>query len=283
MDGRDLTARDDAGDAVTARPLIGVICCARLVGDDPGTLVPGQMVVDRYLRAVIEHADADAVLIPALPDLQDARRVLARLDGVVLTGSPSNVQPALYGSHDPGEGPSDPARDATMLALVSEAAERARPLLGICRGLQEVNVALGGTLRRDFAAPGRALAHHAPPGSDEAAMFAFGHAVTPTPGGVLARLYGPAPLRVNSAHFQGIDRLAPALVAEAQAPDGAIEAVRAPGAPLLAVQWHPEWRPVETGAVPLLRMFGAVLRGATLEAAADASRPIPRRAETMPR
>ena len=268
---------------MTARPLIGVICCARLVDEDSGMLAPGQMVADRYLRAVIEYADADAVLIPSLPDMQDARRVLARLDGVVLTGSPSNVQPALYGSNDPGAGPHDTARDATMLALVREAAERSRPLLGICRGLQEVNVAMGGTLRRDFAAPARALPHHAPEGSNEAAMFGFGHTVTPAPGGVLARLYGAGALRVNSAHFQGIDRLAPALVAEAHAPDGAIEAVRAPGAPVLAVQWHPEWRPVETGAAPLLRMFGAVLRGATLEEAADASRPLPTQRDAMPK
>ncbi len=235
-------------------------------------MVAAQVVIERYLRAVIAHAAADAVLIPALPDLQDARQILARLDGVVLTGSPSNVYPALYGSDDPGQGPFDPARDATMLALVREAVARARPLLGICRGLQEVNAALGGTLRDDFAAADRAVAHHAPAGVDAATMFGFGHDVTPVPGGVLARLYGAAPLRVNSVHFQGIGQLASALVAEAHATDGTIEAVRAPGAPVLAVQWHPEWQPEETGAVPLLRMFGAVLRGASLaEAAAQAA------------
>jgi len=248
-----------------ARPLLGVICCSRRVGAERV-----QSVVERYLRAAVLHAEADAVLIPALPDLQDAPRLLARLDGVLLTGSPSNVEPRRYGeSAADAPGPFDSARDETALALIEAALLQDRPLLGICRGFQEVNVAFGGTLRRDLGEGRRALPHHAPEGAAFDEMFEHRHLVRLDPAGVLSRALGSGEIEVNSVHYQGIDRLGRELVPEAHAADGVVEAVRAPGSRLLAVQWHPEWR---SAAAPhsaaLFRLFGATLRGATLDQAA---------------
>ncbi len=251
---------------VSQRPLIGVICCQRRIGEDLF-----QAVAERYLDAVIRFADVDAVLIPALPEVQDARRVLKRLDGVLLTGSPSNVAPQRYGQTEPGVGPFDPGRDSVAMALIAESLEQEKPLLGICRGFQEVNAAFGGTLRPDLGGSDRPLPHHAPKGTDFAGLFEYRHPVDLVPGGVLDSVIGTPRIEVNSVHYQGVDRLAPGLVVEARSGDGVVEAVRLEGenARLLAVQWHPEWR---AGANPvsrdLYRLFGTMARGATLNDAA---------------
>ena len=249
------------------RPLVGIVCDTRQVGVEPA-----QAVMQRYVEAAMRFAEADALLIPSLPDLLSAANVVARLDGLLLTGSPSNVAPARYGDPEPGDGPFDPARDATVLALIDAAAASARPVFGICRGFQEINVALGGSLRRDL---GRAPSpHHAPEGVAFAAMFEHAHAVALTPGGVLARAYGGTPtLTVNSVHYQGVDRLAAGLAIEAQAADGVVEAVSTErgGAPVLAVQWHPEWATeTDADAQTFFHLLGRALRGATLEDLAHA-------------
>jgi len=220
-----------------ARPVLGVIACNRLVGAEAA-----QAVMERYIRAAMVHADVAALIIPSLPDLMTAAEVAPRLDGVLLTGSPSNVDPAHY-ADDGGEGPFDPGRDAIALAMIDRMIDLGRPVFGICRGFQEINVALGGSLRRDTSASADLLRHHAPDGASFDAMFEHLHPVHLSERGLLAQAFGKHDLTVNSVHFQGIGRLAPGLDVEATAPDGLVEAysARPNGAPVIAVQWHPEW------------------------------------------
>jgi putative glutamine amidotransferase len=239
------------------RPVLGIICCTRTVGVEPA-----QAVMNRYVAAAMRHADCAALLVPALPDLMTAEEVIDRLDGVLLTGSPSNLQPSLYGDADAGDPPFDPGRDAMMAALAGAVIARGKPLFGICRGLQEINVALGGSLTREA---GRELAHHAPDDVSFMAMFDHRHDVTLTPGGVLARVHGRSALNVNSVHYQGIARLGDGLVVEAVAPDGMVEAVSGRmmgGSPVLAVQWHPEWAAdAEPDSAAFFHLLGRALRG----------------------
>jgi putative glutamine amidotransferase len=217
------------------RPLLGISCCRRT-----GEREPVHGVIERYVTQAAQGTDADVLLVPALGELADWRSMAARLDGLLLTGSPSNVEPARYGA-TAGEGPFDPARDASNFGLLAAMLEAGKPVFGICRGLQELNVALGGSLR---AMPQDLVAHHAPEGVPLDAMFAHDHPVWPQAGSDLAAEFGTAPIMVNSVHYQGIDRLAPALRAEALAQDGVVEAVsgRIGGAAVYAMQWHPEWQ-----------------------------------------
>jgi putative glutamine amidotransferase len=245
-----------------SRPVLGISCCTRTIGSETA-----QAVIDRYVVNTMRHADCAALLVPALPELMRAEEVADRLDGVLLTGSPSNLDPARYGDPDPdAEGPWDPARDAMTAALIAAMIARGKPVIGVCRGFQEINAALGGTLRRDTSASPELLRHHVPDGTDFAAMFDHCHDVALTPGGLLARAYGRDTLSVNSVHYQGVGRLAPGLAIEAQSPDGLVEAVSATiaGAAVLAVQWHPEWA---TDAHPdsqlFFRLVGRMLRGET--------------------
>jgi putative glutamine amidotransferase len=201
-------------------------------------------VGDAYVMAVRDGAGALPLLVPALDAPLPAGEVLAAFDGFVFTGAISNVDPALYG----GAAPRDPAlrdsaRDATSLALIRAAIAAGKPVLAICRGFQELNVALGGTLHQHVhELPGR-LDHREDESASLDVQFGPAHAVTIAPGGLLARIAGAGEVMVNSLHHQGIDRLAPSLVIEAAAPDGQVEAVSMPAAPgfVLGVQWHPEW------------------------------------------
>ena len=243
---------------MAARPVLGIIACRRTVGTEPA-----QAVMERYVRAAMKHADVAALIIPSLPDLMRAGEVASRLDGVLLTGSPSNVEPSRYGEDDDA-GPFDPGRDAIALGMVAELVDLGRPVFGICRGFQEINVALGGTLRRDTSASAELLAHHAPGGSGFAEMFDHLHPVTLSRGGMLAQNFGKAELTVNSVHFQGVGQLAAGLDVEARAPDGLVEAFSArPGrAPVVAVQWHPEWdADSNPDSAAFFRLLGKALRG----------------------
>ena len=246
---------------MAARPVLGIVCCNRIVGTEAA-----QAVMDRYVRAAMHYADVAALLIPALPELMRASEVAPRLDGILLTGSPSNVGAEHYGETS-SEGPFDAARDSISLELIDAMIGRARPVFGICRGFQEINVALGGSLRRDTSANDALLRHHAPDEVSFDAMFDHRHGVNLTPGGLLASAYRKPQLDVNSVHYQGIATLAPGLTVEATAPDGLIEAYSAirSGAQMLAVQWHPEW---ETDRHPdsqiYFNMLGRALRGEPL-------------------
>ena len=214
-------------------PLVGLPSCTRLVGD-----IPTHWVGDKYVRAVSEAAGAVPLLLPALAEQPVAAEVVARLDGLLLTGSRSNVEPHHYQGEPSQPGTlHDPARDALTLPLIRAAVGAGLPVLAICRGIQELNVALGGTLyQRVHEIEGR-LDHRAPEG-DVARRYAHSaHVVALAPGGMLERIAGERELVVNSLHSQGIDRLAPGLVVEAAAPDGQIEAVRhAEAAFVLGVQ-----------------------------------------------
>jgi putative glutamine amidotransferase len=241
-----------------SRPVIGITCCNRRSSGEMS-----QAVIDRYVRAAMRWADAAALLVPALPDLMQAREVIGRLDGLLLTGSPSNVEPRLYDeSVENAPGPFDPGRDAMALGLIDAAIEQGRPVLGVCRGLQEINVAFGGSLARDLTPD--AARHHAPDGASLADMFAHRHEVDLTPGGVLASALGRDRLNVNSVHFQGVGRLGAGLDVEARADDSRVEAMiaHATPAPVLAVQWHPEWDADQDEASQVVfQLFGRALRG----------------------
>lgn len=240
------------------RPVIGITACNRTVGSEIA-----QAVMNRYVRAAMEYADVAALLIPALPDLMDAMEVVGRLDAVMLTGSPSNVEPARYGDCD-GDGPFDAGRDEIALGVVRRMIDNGKPVFGMCRGFQEINVALGGTLRRDTSSNDDLLRHHSPESENLAVMFDHHHPVDLTAGGMLATEIGKERITVNSVHYQGVGRLAEGLAVEALAPDGLVEAyaARPNGAPLLAVQWHPEW---ETDKNPdsqaFFRLLGKAARG----------------------
>ncbi|MGE5268799.1 MAG: gamma-glutamyl-gamma-aminobutyrate hydrolase family protein [Thiohalocapsa sp.] len=224
-------------------PFIGIPCCVRTIHERPF-----HTAAERYSDAIIEAAGCLPVLIPAIGAKTDCAALLDRLDGLLLTGSPSNVEPDHYGGRPSMEGTlHDPARDATTLPLIREAVRRDLPILAICRGIQELNVALGGTLhQRIFEMPER-FNHRRRKGrltADE--RYGPAHAVVLTPGGLLEGLAGTCEIMVNSLHGQGIDRPAPDLVVEAVAPDGQIEAVSLPGARfVVGVQWHPEYKATE--------------------------------------
>jgi putative glutamine amidotransferase len=231
--GRDLDG--------TMKPLIGISCCVKPFGVF-GT--PNHAASDSYVRAVLGPVGGIPVLLPAAGEAL-VPGILPRLDGLILTGSRSNVCPEHYQGPAHAEGtPEDPARDSTTLPLIRAAIAAGVPLLAICRGFQELNVALGGSLdQRIQDLPGRF--DHSTPADQPLARLrtAKAHAVRLAPGAALAELAGGEELAVNSLHNQGIARLAPRLVAEAWAPDGTIEAVRVRGAPgfALGVQWHPEY------------------------------------------
>lgn len=222
------------------KPLIGVTACARLLGDHPF-----HVAGDKYIRAAADGAGGTPLLIPALGDLLGLADLLDRLDGLLITGSRSNVEPQHYDGPPSAPGTHhDPDRDSTTLPLIRLAIERGVPVLGICRGFQEMNVALGGTLhQRVYEVPG--LNDHR---EDESrpveVQYGPSHPVRLTADGALAAMIGTDAAMVNSLHSQGIQRLAPGLSVEAVAPDGLVEAVRVTNAPAfaMAVQWHPEWR-----------------------------------------
>ncbi len=218
-----------------ARPLLGIVACTR---DYEEEVI--HRVIDRYLRAPAQGAGADVVMVPALGDLADQRNLAARIDGLLLTGSTSNLESWRYGGSG-GDGPFDPPRDDTSLTLARTMLDAGKPVFGICRGFQELNVVFGGTVQH--LPPAAQATHHAPAGVPLAALFDHCHPVIPVPGGLLARALGEAPISVNSVHFQAVATLASGLTAEAHACDGLVEAfsARVGAAQVLAVQWHPEW------------------------------------------
>ncbi len=224
------------------KPLVGISCCSKPFGI---YAMPNHAASDTYVRVTEAVVGAVPVLLPASSETAaDIPTLLARLDGILLTGSRSNVQPCLYGGPAHPEGtPEDAARDALTLPLIRAAIAAGVPLLAICRGMQELNVALGGTLHQRLQdLPGR-LDHSTPLQPLALVRHAKAHAVRVVGGSWLHRVAQAREIPVNSLHNQGIDQLAPGLVVEGTAPDRTIEAVRVAGAPGFAVgvQWHPEY------------------------------------------
>ena len=249
------------------KPLIGVVADVHAGGKHVA-----HTVQQKYLDAVTGGAGAIALILPAhidapgaaWSDPADFDAILDTLDGLFLTGALSNVAPLHYGAAlaDPAS-PADPARDHVALALTRGAMRRGLPVLGVCRGFQEINVALGGTLHQAVhAVPG--LADHREPQAETlAGQYAPAHAIDLVPGGLLHSISGTARARVNSLHGQGADRLAPGLAVEATAPDGLVEAFRLDRHDqfLLGVQWHPEWAFRDDAlSVAIFRTFGTAAR-----------------------
>ncbi|MHC5655869.1 gamma-glutamyl-gamma-aminobutyrate hydrolase family protein [Stappia sp.] len=217
-----------------------------------------------YLEAVVQGAGAMPLLLPSLGPAIDLDAVLDRVDGVLLTGSRSNVHPALYGGDSSDRnGPYDQRRDTTTLPLIRRTLERGLPFFAICRGLQETNVALGGTLVAEVQELEGRQDHRAPAEGDQDTRFALAHHVEVRAGGRLADILGDARVEVNSLHRQAIGRLAPGLVVEATADDGTVEAVSVAGASgfAIATQWHPEyWVGSDAASSRLFAAFGDALR-----------------------
>lgn len=223
-------------------PLVGLPSDRKQIGHHPF-----QAVGEKYIRAVVDGAGCLPLLIPSLVPPLDLRAVLAGLDGLLLTGAYSNIEPHHYGESSFEGNPHDPARDATTLGIVPLAIEMGVPVLAVCRGCQEVNVALGGTLHQKVHEVIGFDDHREDNREPLGVQYAPSHPVDLAPGGLLARIAGAPGAMVNSLHGQGLRSLGRGLVVEATARDGLVEAVRLddPGPFLLAVQWHPEWRVTE--------------------------------------
>src|SRR5690606_13315285 len=223
----------------------------------------------QYLEAAISVAGVLPVLVPSFGERLDLESLIARIDGVMLTGSKSNVHPSLYGREATEEnGPYDEARDATTVPLIRLAIERGVPLLAICRGLQELNGALGGTIDSEIQEVVGRIAHGAPFSDDQVLRVAIGQKVVIRPGTCLAQVFGAGEIMVNTVHRQAVGRLGNRLQVEAVAEDGTVEAVSVAGAPAFAVgvQWHPEyWAKSDDASARIFCAFGeaAAARAAT--------------------
>lgn len=247
-----------------SRPVvIGIPCDHRVVGPHPF-----HMVGEKYIAAIREATGALPLLIPVLDAPIAPAEILSSVDGLLFTGSYSNVAPKRYGGPAPRAGVlQDEHRDATTLPLMRAAIETGLPSFCICRGFQELNVVLGGSLHQHLGEVQGRANHQEDKSAPLDVQYGPAHDVRLTESGILATLLGSDRITVNSLHEQGIDRLAPALAVEAVADDGTIEAVSLPGAKgfLLGVQWHPEWRWSEN---PVSRaLFGAFGDAAAARAA----------------
>ena len=221
-------------------PIIGLCADSRLVGPHPN-----QCAGDKYIRAVAEGAGGLPLIIPTSVSKEQLASLLDTLDGILLPGSYANVHPSYYSDEAPfDESLLDPLRDPLALALAELAIEKGVPLLGVCRGAQEINVALGGTLYQQVHDIEGLADHREDKGATLAEQYSDAHEISLVEGGILAQLAGGLTATVNSLHGQGIRNLSQRASVEARAPDGLIEAYSITEAPAfaLAVQWHPEWR-----------------------------------------
>ena len=252
------------------RPVIGIIGNHHLINDQYPTHAGGTM----NSEAIAEVADCVPLLIPADPRYVATAELLEVFDGFLFTGGRPNVHPEEYGE-DPTEahGAFDRCRDAVSLPLIRACVERGQPILGVCRGFQEVNVAMGGSLYPEIRdLPGR-MNHRMPPDGTLEEKFALRHQVSLTEDGVFHRLFGAMRVMTNSLHGQGIRTPGARIVIEGRAPDGTAEAIFVRDAPgfTLSVQWHPEWDAAnDPVSRPLFAAFGDAVR-----AWAQARRPMP--------
>ncbi|PML80987.1 gamma-glutamyl-gamma-aminobutyrate hydrolase family protein [Enterovibrio norvegicus] len=224
----------------SAMPMVGVSGCTSQLG-----LHPFHIAGDKYLRGVSDGASCCPLIIPALGDALPMDDLLSSLDGILFTGSPSNIQPHHYSGtpSEPGT-QHDPDRDATTLPMMKLALEMGVPFLAICRGFQEMNVVMGGTLHQKLHDVGDFIEHREDKTAPVDIQYGLSHTVNIEPGGLLCEAWGRTSADVNSVHTQGIDRLGEGLRPEATAPDGLIEAMSVINAKqfALGVQWHPEWK-----------------------------------------
>ena len=225
---------------------------------------PFHAVGQKYILAVAQGAEALPLLVPAISEHLDIDELLGTADGIMLTGSPSNVHPSHFGQtvYNPAL-PLDPARDALTLKLIKAAIKAEIPLLAICRGFQELNVAYGGSLHQAVQEVAGKHDHREAKDLDVDAQYAPVHTVNLVANGQLAKIIGANQTKVNSLHGQGIDRLGAGLSADAHAPDGLIEAITVNNASAFAlgVQWHPEWKVMENPSyLAIFKAFGDACR-----------------------
>ena len=237
------------------KPIVAVSTDVRQLDNYTWHAAPAQ-----YLEAALAVADVVPLLVPSFGERLDLESLLDRVDGVMLTGSKSNVDPALYGGEaNEANGPYDRDRDATTMPLIRLAIARGVPLLAICRGIQELNVALGGTLDSEIQEMEGRIDHRAPEDATQDARFAIRQKVEIKPGTCLADVFGAGEVMVNSVHRQAVGRLGGRLRVEAVAEDGTVEAVSVVDAPAFAVgvQWHPEyWAQSDDASARIFRAFG---------------------------
>jgi putative glutamine amidotransferase len=249
------------------KPIIGIPADHRLLGDHYF-----HCVGEKYIEAVVDGCDAVAMLIPSLGREEQLQHALESVDGILLTGSVSNVEPHHYQGSASAPGTlHDTRRDGTTLPLIPRAVRSALPLLAICRGFQEMNVAFGGTLWQKLHEVPGLSDHREDLQSPLDTQYAPAHEVELTAGGVLQRLAGKSVLTVNSLHSQGVRRLGEGLQVEARARDGVIEAFSVGNAPgfAVALQWHPEWKFRDNPfSCALFAAFGAAARARAEQRAA---------------
>ena len=253
------------------KPLIGISCCTKQFG---AFGMPNHAASNTYVRATDELVGGVPVLIPANGPMADIETLLERLDGIILTGSRSNVHPSYYDGPPHAEGTwEDLMRDGCTLPLIRAAVAQGTPLLAICRGFQELNVALGGSLHQRLQDLPDRIDHSTPMQPSVKLRQGKAHSMRLTPGSWLHRLAGVPEIKVNSLHNQGVDKLAPGLVAEGVAPDGTIEAVRVhstAAGPVtgfaIGVQWHPEYDwPTDPVSRRIFEAFGEAVRNYVAE------------------
>ncbi len=237
-----------------SRPVIGIIGNTAVLHDEYPVHAAGLM----NITAVTDVSGCMPLVVPANPDFVSVNELLDVCDGFLLTGGRPNVHPEEYGEDEtPAHGEFDRARDSVALGLVRACVERGQPFFGVCRGFQEVNVALGGTLHPEIRElPGRAN-HRMPPDGSLDEKFELRHKVHFTKGGVFQRLIGAEEVMTNTLHGQGIKTAGHRVVIDGRAPDGTPEAIYVEGAPgfTLSVQWHPEYKAGEDAVSR--RLFGA--------------------------
>ena len=229
------------------RPLICVSASVRQ--PDDGRRQPMYATAERYVQSLMKMVDCIPVLMPPVGSVVDAAELVSRMDGFLLTGGLANVEPHHYGAPAfPPDEPIDPGRDALVLPVVRACLAERVPVFGICRGIQEINVALGGSLHyRIHQLPGK-NDHRRPRNHEDVTqeeVYRLKHTVKLAPGGLFQSLVGQDEMMVNSLHGQGVDRLGEVLVVEATSPDGVVEGVRYDDDTqfVVGVQWHAEWEP----------------------------------------
>ena len=248
-----------AGPQHAGPPLIGLPACVRTL-DDQSFHVAG----DKYVRAVARCVKGLPLVVPALGTHLDVEALVASLDGLLVTGSPSNVHPSLYDrAPGPEAEPYDRERDDTSFPLIRAALDQGVPLLAICRGFQELNVLLGGSLHpRVHEVAGR-LDHRRPQDPDPDVQYGPKHRVTFEADSRIAEIFGTREMQINSLHWQALDRVAEKLIVEGRADDGTVESVRVKDAKAFAigVQWHPEYKAWENPlSARLFEAFGTAAR-----------------------